>query len=448
MSEQRVDVIIVGGGFAGLAAARALRGQGARVMLLEARASAGGRAQTVEGGGALLEMGAQWIGPGQPEVRALASEFGFETRPRPVGGVDRYYTLCDHAGLPEGIRESLDFDMAEVAGAIQRLGELSSAVDLKAPANSASSLAFDAQTIAGWCAQELPSGAASVVARISEGFLGLPEQVSFLHALFYARANGGFASLLGLGGVRHDSEVVPKGLGRLSQKLADDLGPVIRLGEAVTGIRASDTEVSAYTSSGNTYRGEAVIVAVPPAVAASIVFEPELPPRRLCIQRRYIPFSRLKFQVVYRTPFWRNVGLSGNASGPGFSTFDGSAADDLGVIVGFFGAREALDIWKWPRRDRAHLAVERLAIMFGEGARNALHYEDKFWLDEPFSHGCVAAPGPGVWSNFGSALREPVGRIIWAGSETALSMPGQIEGAIQSGIGAADSARRMLGGLP
>ncbi|MCA3740167.1 FAD-dependent oxidoreductase [Phenylobacterium sp.] len=445
MIQQQTDVIIVGGGFAGLSAARALRAMGARPIVLEGRGRAGGRAQTTELAGARLEMGAQWIGPGQPEIRKLASEFGFEIRPRPIGGVDWIYGRSAADGLPEDILKLSDLDPAETEIVVRRLDSIASTIDLELPANDDRSKAFDKETVAGWCARELSSSATAVVDQICEGFLGLPEQVSFLHALFYARANGGFASLLGLGGVRHDSEVLPQGLGTLAEQVAFDLRSAVRLGDPVERIVASENEVSARTSSGATFRAQSVIVALPPAVAAGIVFEPELPPRRLCVQRRYIPFSRLKFHVVYQTPFWRDAGFSGNVSGPNFSTFDGTASDDNAVIVGFFGAREALDIWRWPKRDRARLAIDRLETILGARAKSAMHYEDRFWLDEPFSHGCVAAPGPGVWTNFGSALREPVGRIIWAGSETALSMPGQIEGAIQSGKSAADSALCVIG---
>ena len=76
MDVVKADIIVVGCGFSGLAAARALRESGAQVVVLEARARAGGRAYTLEVPGARLEMGAQWIGPGQPEIKRLAAEFG------------------------------------------------------------------------------------------------------------------------------------------------------------------------------------------------------------------------------------------------------------------------------------------------------------------------------------------------------------------------------------
>lgn len=446
MDVVKADIIVVGCGFSGLAAARALRESGAQVVVLEGRARAGGRAYTLEVPGARLEMGAQWIGPGQPEIKRLAAEFGFEVLPRPSGGADKYcISLGDWA--PTKVSSKPDYDLGEVADAIQRLDQLAQSQNLESPASDSQSRAFDAETIAGWCARELSPGAASLVGRISEGFLGLPEQVSFLHSLIYAQANGGFASLLGIGEVRHDSEVLPQGLGNLAKCAAESLGEMVRFNEPVTSIDYSDFDVKITTAANRRYAASAVIMAIPPAVAASIHFAPELPPKRLCIQRRYIPFSRLKFQVVFERAFWRDEGWSGNVSGAGFVTFDGSATEERGILVGFFGAREALDVWGLPKQERARLAIDRLKMIYGAKAGAALHYEDMFWLDERFSHGCVAAPGPGVWTNFGAALRQRCGRIVWAGSEVALSMTGQVEGAIQSGKSAAKQALEFVGGV-
>ena len=72
------DVLVVGAGFAGLSAARSLSEAGLDVVVIEARRRVGGRTHTVERSGVTLDLGGQWIGPGQTHIVALADELGIE----------------------------------------------------------------------------------------------------------------------------------------------------------------------------------------------------------------------------------------------------------------------------------------------------------------------------------------------------------------------------------
>src|SRR5215217_8745957 len=76
------DVVVVGAGLAGLAAARTLVARGAAVVVVEARERVGGRVLNHDiGGGKIVEVGGQWIGPTQDRLAALAAELGVETFP-------------------------------------------------------------------------------------------------------------------------------------------------------------------------------------------------------------------------------------------------------------------------------------------------------------------------------------------------------------------------------
>lgn len=430
------DVIVVGSGFAGLSAARACRAEGLKAVVLEARDRPGGRALTRSIAGQAVEMGAQWVGPGQPEVAKLARAFDFVIQPRPSEGREVFYApMLDGEG-PGSLLNSSPIDMALGFDTITQLDHMAASIDLAAPARSNEAIAWDRESVASWVDKSLSPDGAHLVRSMVEGFLGLPEQISFLHLLFYARANGGFAALLGMGDVLHDSDVLPQGLGALAAAVAEDLGPVIQYNHEVTEVHHDPNHVSVSTRSGDSFSAKAVIMAIPPIIAAGIRFTPQLSPARLSLQRRYTPFSRLKFQAVFAQRFWLKSGLSGTSTGGSFITFDGSTHYNRGVITGFFGAREALTLWTLPQPERAKIVSDRLTLLFGSGARDMIGYDDRYWLDEPFSQGCVAAPGPGLWSNFGSSLRTPCGPIFWAGSETATVMPGQVEGAILSGINA------------
>ncbi|HAS12996.1 MAG TPA: hypothetical protein DCS55_21185, partial [Acidimicrobiaceae bacterium] len=95
MTDQRVDVVVVGAGFAGLTAARELTSAGRSVVVLEARDRVGGRTCTEEHLGTWIDLGGQWIGPGQDRIEALVDELGFRTYPQTEAGDD---VILDHDG--------------------------------------------------------------------------------------------------------------------------------------------------------------------------------------------------------------------------------------------------------------------------------------------------------------------------------------------------------------
>ena len=66
-------------------------------------------------------------------------------------------------------------------------------------------------------------------------------------------------------------------------------------------------------------------------------------------------------------------------------------------------------------------------------------------MDEEWSRGCyVGIMAPGTWSTLGQALRDPVGPIHWAGTETATAWNGYMDGAIRSGEDAASAVLAEL----
>lgn len=89
---RRADVIVVGAGLAGLSAARELKRAGRSVVVLEARKRVGGRTLNRDlGGGEVVEIGGQWVGPTQNRVLALIDELGLETFDTYIAGKNLYY---------------------------------------------------------------------------------------------------------------------------------------------------------------------------------------------------------------------------------------------------------------------------------------------------------------------------------------------------------------------
>jgi monoamine oxidase len=146
--------------------------------------------------------------------------------------------------------------------------------------------------------------------------------------------------------------------------------------------------------------------------------------------------------AVYERPFWREQGLSGEAlsdRGPATLTFDNSpAGSDFGVMLGFVGGRDAHAFGRLGARERRDAIVAGFASLFGSQAGQPLEYMEQDWSAERWSGGGPTAFfAPGTWTAFGPALREPVGAIHWAGTETASRWSGYMEGAVLSGERAA-----------
>jgi monoamine oxidase len=265
--------------------------------------------------------------------------------------------------------------------------------------------------------------------------------LSLLHALFYAHSGTDLESLLSVDRGAQQDRIVG-GTAQISQRLADDLGDRVHLGVPVRRIEQDEHGVTVHTRDGATWSGERVIVTLPPTLAGRLEYAPALPSWRDQLTQRLPAGSVIKVYAVYDRPFWREQGLTGQAAsdtGPVKVTFDNSPpSGSPGILVGLL---EANDGRIWARRspdERRDAVVECFARYFGDEARQPLEYLERDWMAEEFSRGCYGAHfTPGVWTAFGSALREPVGRIHWAGAECSPVWNGYMEGAVRSGARAA-----------
>lgn len=96
--------------------------------------------------------------------------------------------------------------------------------------------------------------------------------------------------------------------------------------------------------------------------------------------------------------------------------------------------------------ERRRRVVDHVVHLYGEAARNPIDYTDFSWGNDSFAPGGPnPAVGPKAWTTFGPFLREPVGRVHWAGTETADETSGTMNGAILSGQRAAREVTELLG---
>jgi monoamine oxidase len=147
----------------------------------------------------------------------------------------------------------------------------------------------------------------------------------------------------------------------------------------------------------------------------------------------------MKVEAVYPTPFWRSANLTGQfltVGGPVGYSFDNSPPDGVpGVLAGFVGGAQNLKWGPKPFAERRAAVLAQYARLFGDNRfLSPSEYFELDWTQEEWSRGGpTAVPGPGTLTGYGPALRAPVGRIHWAGTETSDYWPGYMDGAVRSG---------------
>lgn len=432
-------------------AARGLHRRGHSVLLLEARNRVGGRVHATEPAvGCRVELGGQFLGPGQDRAHALAAELGLRVVRTRTQGSHLMETTAGRVRRWRGIIPRLGpVATADVALALHRFERLAATVHPTEPWRTPRADRLDAQTLAGWIDRVTRTGTGRRMFRLAASavWAAEPEELSLLHALFYARAAGSLRAVISTEGGAQQG-YLGEGAHRLATRVAEELGELVRLGEPVDSLSRTDQGVQVTSRTSRRWDARYAVVAVPPTLVARIHYDPPLPADRDALLQRLPMGTVVKTVAVYPTPFWRAAGLSGQAlslAGPIAAVADRSPPDGPhGVLVGFVEGPAARTHLARPEAERRSAALDGLARLFGPAARQPLYYLEQDWSGEPFSRGGYSALfPPGAWTQLGPALRRPAGRIHWTGTETATRWYGYIDGAIRSGEQTADT----LGGL-
>lgn len=437
-SAAKVDVVVVGAGFAGLTAARELRAAGHSVAVLEADDRVGGRTKPGKIAGEVVDLGGQWVGPSQTRLLALAKEYGVATYQQFTTGRN-IADLAGHRAEYEGEVPALDpAAMAEFGEVVGKLEALAASLPVPRPWQSPAAAALDEQTIETWIQANAATAAVrSALRMIVRAVLSAEaSQVSMLCFAAYAAAAGGFSPLISTRGGAQDS-LFEGGVWQLAAKMSADLGPAVTLGAPVTAIAQDAAGVTVQTPRG-AWRARYVVVTAPPPLAARIVYDPPMPAARDGLTQRLPMGCVIKAHIAYARPFWREQGLTGlvlsdaTEFGPWFD--HSPPLGSAGALVGFFDGGPAQRWADRPAEERRAQVLKDIARYLGEAALHPTDYLEEVWTRAPLHRGgYVASAGPGVLTAFGPALLDPVGRIHWAGTETAEAWVGYIDGAIRSG---------------
>jgi monoamine oxidase len=453
---RRADVCVVGAGLSGLAAARALVAAGRTVVVLEARDRVGGRTLNRSiGGGHISEIGGQFAGPTQDRILALAHAVGvksfktYDTGSSVLieGGTRSLYPAVP--GLPD------DPDVQQAILAAAKLDAPAKQAGVSAPWKSANARQWDRMSLDDWMRAEVPSekGRAIFTSACQSIWGADPKELSLLYVLQYTAAAGNaanpgsFLRLITATGGAQESRFVG-GSQLISEKLAERLGRRVVL-KAPVSVVAQNADGVRIVASGQTVEARHVILAVPPALATRLAYSPALPKGKAKLLAALVPGSLTKATAVYDRPFWRDAGLSGQGVtdvGPARTTFDNSPPDGaVGVLFGFVGGSAYAPWGPLPADQRRAQVLESFAAFVGDQARAPVDYFEQDWTKERWTRGCpVAHVAPGVLTKYGPWLRRSVGKVHFAGTETADYWLGYMDGAVRSGERA---AREVLAAL-
>lgn len=422
------DVIVVGAGIAGLAAARDLHRAGLRVTVLEARDRVGGRVWTDRTGpGAPLDMGASWIhGVRGNPIAALAEEFDVAVaRPTNYDAAtlydaqgyelsDEQYDLIDELfeTFPDLLRTARRRRSNSGAGDTSLRVALDAYIadeELDAPTVRALAYVVNALVV-----QEYASDAGDL-------------------SLFHFDQDRAF---------RGPDVTFPQGYDELAAGLAAGLD--VRRKHVVTRIGYDNGGVAISTDRGE-FAARYAVITLPLGVLQSdtVAFQPALPASKSEAIGRLGMGVLDKVYLRFADPFWAEdgadwIGYVSAGTGEWSEWFNVHAFTGEPVLLAFNAGDFAREVERWSDEEVVAAAVDVLRTIYGDDIPAPLGWRISRWAQDPFARGSYSHIPPGATGSDYDALAASVaGRLFFAGEATSRKYPSTVHGAYLSGLRAA-----------
>lgn len=436
------NVIVVGAGLAGLTAAVKLKEMGAKVSLVEARDRVGGRVFTIRGAfaqGQHAEAGGDFIDEGQYEIKRLVEEQGLTLRPILKQGFAfvRYPNPSRRRRNILSAEETWD----TLSHALSPLVAAYRTADKRWDSPIAGQLAR--QSVAQWLDEiKADSNMRAVVRGLRGFFLADPEDLSLLALVdqFAGDAPGQGAMYR-----------IEGGNDRLPLALAEHLGEDLRLNSIVRAVCQDGNSVRVTVEEPNgqeeQMRGKYVVLAVPTTTLRSIHMQPSLP----SLQARAIhslKYGRTtKALLQFDKSFWRRKesprACGTDAPTGAFWDANEEQAGEIGILTLMAGGQASEDTQKIVAKRGLEGLVDALGWL-GSRSATLLHSRIVTWEDDPWAQGGYAYFDHGFDPQSREWLARPHGRIIFAGEHTSMNWQGYMNGAVESGLRAAEEICAMV----
>jgi monoamine oxidase len=430
------DVIVLGAGLAGLAAARDLAAAGADVTVLEARDRVGGRVEQVRvDDGRPVQLGGEVVGPVHTSYLELVRELGLTLEPSYVATAGKTsYSLfgestCADAWPFHRAEERADYDRVEAL-----YGELVATVDPADPWSHPDAARLDGISFGQWLrgVDALPA----VVRALEVGALALAagsiEYTSCLAELRKAAAVGerGFYSY-----DLWETLQVEEGSAEVAERLAAVLDGRVRLGAEVATLDVAPGRCRVRLASGEELAAEAVVCALPVGVLHGIELT-GVPAERVASLRRQRNALVAKAVAVYDHPVWRDVGLNGLSEGEYLLASTWPQRDR--VLSGLVPPERLGLLLAVPEADRVDVMRDELERLFGAAARETQDVYLRMWGTDPYTRGYVTHWWPGDVLRVGPLHGTHAPPFYVCGSDQWAA--GYMEGAVRTGRAAAAAA--------
>ncbi len=424
------DVIVIGGGVAGLIAARDLGEAGYSTVILEARDRLGGRLwyEQLEDYDHKVELGGTWFPrSGNPRLMAEIERYGLEIKDSPTPMNFRWFIeneVRDTASpVPADQIPDLELALYKIMRDADRLtagvAEDESVVDLDLP-------------VTEWLQRNGISGSSADLVLAFAGFaLGnTPDQVSMLHLLRWTNE-------FGLSPWRLFNAPVTKfanGTVDFYTTLGKASGAEIVLSAPVAKVEDAGDGVTVTDRSGRVYTARAAVVATPSNLWDDIEFSPGLSEGKQEYSSRRHAGEAVKFWALCKN-------LPEYAGGVGFAPRlqwlqTEWERPDGALMVAFGMDRSLIDI-----TDRE--SIQRAVREYYPTAE-VVRWWSHDWNTDPWSKGTWTAFRPGQMTALAGDLRSAEGNVFFATSDNAVAFAGWIEGAIERGADVATDVAKKL----